>query len=222
MGFVRGLLFDNLGLKFVALLLAILIYVNVYTDREQTITVSFPLRLTELNDSLSLSGPVPAAIQAELRGTGKQLIRLRLKEPMLDLSLANVGPGRYERSLSASDLPLGGEAGPRLERLIGPLMVSVSVERRVERRVPVAPRLEGQPGEGYRRAGAARVDPPAVLVNGPASAVAALDSLRLQVVSVDGARDTLRVQAQPDGLPLWCEAVPSRVTVVVPVARGGS
>ena len=81
---LRGLIFDNLGLKFVALLLAILIYVNVYTDREQVALVSFPVRLTGLDDTLSFSGPVPAAVQAELRGTGKQLIRLRLQEPTLD------------------------------------------------------------------------------------------------------------------------------------------
>ena len=33
MNLIRGLLFDNLGLKLVALLLAVVVYLNVYTDR---------------------------------------------------------------------------------------------------------------------------------------------------------------------------------------------
>ena len=48
MSLLRGLLFDNLGLKFVALLLAVLVYLNVYTDRPATMIVSFPIRVTDL------------------------------------------------------------------------------------------------------------------------------------------------------------------------------
>src|SRR6185503_14063461 len=33
MNLIRGLLFDNIGLKLVALLVAVLVYLNVYTDR---------------------------------------------------------------------------------------------------------------------------------------------------------------------------------------------
>ena len=64
MSLLRGLLLDNLGLKLVALLMAVLVYLNVYTDRPATMMVSFPLQLADLPDSLSLSGPVPAAVQA--------------------------------------------------------------------------------------------------------------------------------------------------------------
>src|SRR5881397_3165 len=103
MSFVRGLLFDNLGLKLVALLLAVVVYLHVYTERPFTALISFTLQLDGLADSLSLSGPVPPAVQAELRGTGKQLIRMRLTEPPVKVSLAGIGTGRYERALTAAD-----------------------------------------------------------------------------------------------------------------------
>ena len=54
---LRGILFDNLGLKLVALLLAVVVYLNVYTERPATMVVSFPIQITDLADSLSLSGP---------------------------------------------------------------------------------------------------------------------------------------------------------------------
>jgi len=98
MSLVRGLLFDNLGLKLVALLLAVVVYLHVYTERPFTALISFTLQLDGIADTLSLSGPVPPAVQAELRGTGKQLIRLRLTEPRLKISLDGVGPGRFHES----------------------------------------------------------------------------------------------------------------------------
>ncbi|TMQ73907.1 MAG: hypothetical protein E6K81_02190 [Candidatus Eisenbacteria bacterium] len=59
MNVIRGWLFDNLGLKLVALLLALLVYLNVYTERPATLIVSFPIQIVDLADSLSLSGAVP-------------------------------------------------------------------------------------------------------------------------------------------------------------------
>ena len=59
MSVLRGLLFDNLGLKLVALLLSVLVYLNVYTDRPATQIVSFPLQISDLPDSLSLAWGIP-------------------------------------------------------------------------------------------------------------------------------------------------------------------
>ena len=41
MNLLRGVLFDNLGLKLVALLLAVLVYLNVYLDRPADIVIQF-------------------------------------------------------------------------------------------------------------------------------------------------------------------------------------
>ena len=218
MNVIRGLLFDNLGLKLVALLLAVLVYFNVYTDRPATMMVSFPLQLTGLADSISLSGPVPAAVQAEVRGTGKQLIRLRLTEPRLNVSLAGVGAGRFERAFSAADLPL--TEGLEVERLVGPRVLELEPDRKLSRRVPVAPRVEGVPASGVKRIGSVGVQPLSVLLTGPAKVIARLDSLTLATVRIDGRRDTVRVQVGPDATPDWCTVDPPVVTVTVPLRRG--
>jgi len=215
---LRGILFDNLGLKFVALLLAVLIYLNVYTDRPATMVVAFPVQITDLADTLSLSGPVPAAVQAELRGTGKDLIRLRLREPMLKVSLADMGPGVFERTIGPMDLPLGGAQGPAVERLIGPLTLQLAIERRVRFLLPVATRVEGAAAEGFAWTGEALLDPDHVVVSGPGSAVAQLDSVVLAAASIDGARDTLTLTLGPGDLPEWCKADPAAVRVQLPVA----
>lgn len=217
MSMLWGWLFDNLGLKLVALLLALLVYLNVYTDRPATLIVSFPLQIVDLSDSLSLSGPVPSAVQAELRGTGKQLIRVRLTEPPVKVSLAGIGTGRYERALTAADLPLPPDVEMQVERLVSPRTVELQVDRKRTRRLPVAVRVEGWPAGGVVWTGNLALEPSFVEVTGPAQAIAALDSVRLDAIAIGGRRDTLRVPVGADALPDWCVMEPERVMVTVPL-----
>jgi len=214
---LRGWLLDNLGIKLVALLLALLVYLNVYTDRPATLIVSFPLQIAELPDSLSLSGPVPSAVQAELRGTGKQLIRMRLTEPPVRLSLAGVGTGRYERALTSADLPLPADLEIQVERLVSPRTVELQVDRKRRRRLPVAARVEGLPAGGVVWTGGLEADPAFVRVTGPEREIMALDSIRLGAVRIGGKRDTLRVGVGAEALPDWCVMEPEQVTVTVPL-----
>jgi YbbR domain-containing protein len=221
MSVLRGLLFDNLGLKLAALLLALLVYLNVYLDRPAEMTVSFPVQIQSLGDSLSLSGPVPSTVQAQVRGTGKQLLRLRVTEPPVKLSLEGVGAGRFEREVSIEDLPLAGYEGVEVDRVIGPRMIDIGIDRKVRRRVPAAPRVEGVAGSGAMWTGIAIPEPESVLVTGPRGALAHLDSVVLQPVRLASRRDTLRVQVPAQALPDWCVMEPALVKVTVPLVRRG-
>lgn len=219
MNLLRGLLFDNLGLKLAALLLALLVYLNVYLDRPAEMTMSFPVQVQDLGDSLSLSGPVPSTVQAQVRGTGKQLLRMRVTEPPVKISLDGVGPGRFEREVSAEDLPLAGYEGVEAARVIGPGAIDIGIERKVRRWLPAALRVEGTAGGDNSWASAVTVDPESVLVTGPRSVVALLDSVVLQPVRLGGRRDTLRAQVAAQSLPDWCVMEPAFVKVTVPLAR---
>src|SRR5262245_42635923 len=114
MSLVRSLLFENLGLKFTALLIAALVYFNALTDRPAKETVSFPIALQDLPDSLAIAGPVPRAVVAEVHGLGKPVLRMKYFPPAITISLANVRAGHFERSVSPADLPL--PSGIEVER----------------------------------------------------------------------------------------------------------
>jgi hypothetical protein len=111
--------------------------------------VSFPLEYAELDDSLSLSGSVPSVVQAELKGTGKQLIFMRVKEPRLKLSLAGARRGRLDRALAPSDLPLPSDGGITVENLVGPRVITLDIDRKVHRDIRVSSRVAGQPAAGF-------------------------------------------------------------------------
>lgn len=218
MNVLRGFLFDNLGLKFTALLLAVAVYLNVYTDRATTMLLSFPVEFTDLPDSLALSGPAPAVVQAQMRGTWKQLIGMRVREPRLKLSLLGAGTGRFSRAVTPSDLPMS-EEGVTVENLIGPRLIEIDIDERITRDVPVAARVEGEPAPGFAWVNGVRLDPAVVEVTGAAGALRGLDSLVLSPVSVSGRRDTVRAELSPATLPDWCLSEPATVRVKVPITR---
>lgn len=220
MSLLRSLLFDNLGLKFAALLLAVLVYLNVYTDRPAKMLLTFPIQLTDLADSLSLSGPVPAAVQAELHGPAKHLIRLRVSEPPVRISLAGVGIGRYERALGMEDLPLLDGVQLQLDRLVSPRTLELQVDRRATRRVPVVVAVEGAPAPTAIWNGGVELRPARVILTGPSSAIASLDTVRLLPISIGGRRDTVTIEIGPQGLPDWVTMDPERVNVRVPLESG--
>ncbi len=218
MNVLRGFLFDNLGLKFTALLLAVAVYLNVYTDRTTVMLLSFPVEFTDLPDSLALSGPAPAVVQSQMRGTWKQLIGMRVREPRLKLSLLGAGTGRFSRALTPADLPMS-EQGVTVENLIGPRMIEIDIDHRVTRTLPVAARIEGEPAAGYEFRGGLQVEPRTVEVTGARGALDALDSLVLAPLSVAGRRDTVRAELAPASLPDWCTSEPSLVRVKVALTR---
>src|SRR5205823_2674914 len=132
-----------------------------FTERPAMMVVAFPIEYSDLPDSLSLSGPTPPAVKAEIRGTGKQFIRLWLTEPRLKISLAGVRAGRFQRAISQDDLPLLASDRIVVERLVGPDSLDLHVERVATRRLPVAARVRGVPKTGWAWSGAAlrAIDP---------------------------------------------------------------
>ena len=218
---LRDLLLENLGIKLVALLLAVALYLHVYTERPAIMVLSFPLELTDLADTLSIVGPSPDPVRAELRGTGKQLIRLRLTEPRIKVSLAGVGAGRYERTVVPEDLPLLHDEGIEVQRMIGPRVVGVDVDRLTEKRVRLEPRTEGLPRTGWKWNGVAVVEPASVTLRGPRRELVGIDRLRLAPVRVEGRADTVKAVVGVDSLPAWSTIDPSAVRVAIVLERPG-
>lgn len=82
--------------------------------------------------------------------------------------------------------------------------------------VSVRPNVEGQPAPGYR-IGAIQVEPWKVAVRGPQARLDGIEAVYTAPIDINGARDTLQVEAElvvPDGLLV---ADPARVMVTVPI-----
>ncbi len=217
MALLRGWFFDHLSIKLVALLLAMLVYLNVYLERESHLTVAFPLQVTGVPDSLALAGKPPSAVTAELAGTGKQLLKLQFLEPRVVVDLAGQGTGRMLRHIRVEDLPLPKSGEVKVTRLIAPEPLVLRLERRIERRLPVHAAVAGEPARGFHTSGRVIAQPESVTVSGPASDVQGMERVELGEIHLGGRRDTVMVeQAVPDLGPGF-RVTPPSVRLKVPL-----
>ena len=221
---IRSILFGNLGLKLASLLLALLLYGHVVTDQEREETISIPVRLAGLDDSLATSGDLPRQVNARVRGKWRDLIRLSLTQHGLPLDVAGVSPGQFRATITADDvqeraIPPELAKGIVVTEVLDPRTVDVRVEPRVSKRVRVVPRVVGDPAPGYRQGGRLVVEPDSVTVSGAASLVAGIDSLVTLVVDIEGEREKIQ---HPVDLVLelgGLTAEPGRCVVTVPLVR---
>jgi YbbR domain-containing protein len=212
-----GWLVDNLGLKLFALLLAVLLYLHVLTDRTVEETVEFPLVVSALPESLALASSPPATVAARLRGTGKQILRLRYLKPPLEVSLAGVTPGTFQRTFGPADVPLAGATGVTVLEIVEPARMSLEIDPRGQRFVPVRARLVGSPARGFLVAGAPRIRPARVRVTGPATWLAAQESLATEPIVITGRKEALEVTQALVAPPPFAHAAPGSVLVAVTI-----
>jgi hypothetical protein len=217
MASLRGWMFDHLGLKLVALVLSVMVYLYVYTGREAHMVVAFPLQVTGLPDSLAVSGSLPPRVEAELSGTGRLLLRLKYLSRPVEVDLAGQGPGRVTLPLGRAQLPLPPGDAVRVDRVLGPGEMTLRIEPRIERWLPVQIEVEGRPAAGFIWGGRVLSEPESVKISGAQSEVAALDAVMFGRVRVDGRRDTVVSDQPVDSLGPWLRVSPARARVKVPI-----
>jgi YbbR domain-containing protein len=216
---ITSLFTDQLGLKLLALLLALVVYAYQYTEREQESTLRVPLRVTGLPPGLVLDDSPPDAVDLTARGKGKQVLKLKMETPEIIVDLSHVRPGRsIQRMLSPTDvaLPVGTEV--TVTEIIAPRMVVFTVDTLVERSVEVEVLVEGEPDSGLALAGPLLPEPPRVTVRGPSGRLGFLSRipagpLRLSDIS---SGEMVEIPLQLN-LP-QVEIEPATVTVVLNLA----
>lgn len=166
---------DHLGVKLLALLLAIVVYAHVYTEQEQEAILRVPLRVTGLPSDLVLLEDPPEEVELAARGSGKQVLKLRVQHPVLLVNLNEVHPGQIQRMLSPVDvaLPVGSEVV--ITDIRTPRLVEFSVDTLVVQEVDVRVIPEGRPPEGFVLAIAPAPEPARVMLKGPSQVVRDID-----------------------------------------------
>jgi hypothetical protein len=182
-----GVLRHNLGLKLASVLLGVLVYLHVYTDRVHEHEFSLPIELTRKPDSLAVVGSPPARAAVLFRGRGKELLKLRWRTPVVEVDLTGAGGGRFDHSLSVADVRMPASSGAAPVAIVDPRRVTLDLDRMATRRLPVAIRLSGTLPPGYliRQT---RVDPSHVAVRGPSRILAREDSLDVGPIELSGLR----------------------------------
>lgn len=206
---IRGALIDNIGIKFLSLVLAATVFLVVNTDKEREIRVRALLEYKYPSDKVLTSERLDE-VTLTIKGPWRRLRNFderELNRIMLDLSATPTGEVPITNDMVS--LP----AGLRVVS-IEPRAVRVAFDKRVEKAVEVTPVTAGRPQYGYLVV-EQKVVPATVRVRGGERLLAALTSIRTHEVSVQSRSESFDGQidlAPPSGV----ETEPGqRVTVYV-------
>jgi YbbR domain-containing protein len=159
------------------------------------------------------------SVNVRLRGSSRLIRQLNPYQVNVQVELAQTQPGTVNVNLGPENvlMPDGLEVVS-----LEPNAIRVELDREVSQRLPVAPRLVGEPAAGSI-ADEPEVFPNQVLVTGPESLLAKVQSLSTRPLNLDGHaltfEETVAV-VPPD--PLIQIVQPSKVSVRVPLHQPGA
>ena len=159
-------LFRDLGLKVLAIALAVLLWRTVAGDPMAERGLKVPLELENVPDSVEILGELPDEVEVRLRGPSAVLRRLEAGEvaAIIDLESERWGSRLFDMT---ADRVRGAPPGVQVTQVI-PSTVSLTLEDAGSRVVPVVPVVEGEPAPGFV-VGRVVADPSTVAVVGPLS-----------------------------------------------------
>lgn len=180
----------NLGLKFISLALAVVLWFVVSAPRREPVRerlFTVPLSLVSMPPRLVITTDIPGSVAVRVRGRAADLRNLSTQNLEVPVELGwiqNAGEAEITLRPQAINVP------PELEIVsIVPNKVRFRVEELRQRTVPVRPLLIGSPSGGYV-IGEATTDPPVVLVSGPAQQVMKLSEVTTERINMTGRTGT--------------------------------
>jgi YbbR domain-containing protein len=171
----------NWPLKLLALGLAFGIWVSVTGETAIVQDYNPPLDIRVPEGSILASTP-PTNVTIRLRGTQTSLRKVDALGLSVSVVLRDGVVGERDIPLGESNLT-GVPRGVQLE-FVSPDRLTLTVDRRVQKRLPVEPTFLGMPPDGYTFYGA-ETRPSELLVEGPESEVQSLEVLRTNPIRLD-------------------------------------
>lgn len=179
--------FRHLGLKFLSLGIAVVLWFTVSGEQVAERSLRVPLELRNIPERLEVVSDLPSTVDVRVRGASGALARLPPGELVAILDVGLAKPGRRLFHLTPDEIltPFGVEVA-----YVTPPSVFVEFEHASSKAVPVVPTVEGEPAKGFE-VGKISADPATVEVIGPESRLQQLTEAVTEPVSVAGAGQTV-------------------------------
>jgi YbbR domain-containing protein len=173
----------HLGLKFVSIGLAALLWAAVSGEQTVERSLRIPLEFTNLPAQLEVVGDAPTVVDVRVRGSSGALNRVSPGELVAVLDLRSARQGQRLFHLDGEDVrtPFGVDVVQ-----VNPSTVPIAFELSGSKTVPVVPTVEGDPADGFA-VGTVTAEPATVEVLGPVSALSRTMEAITEPVTVTGA-----------------------------------
>jgi YbbR domain-containing protein len=195
-GWLRSAMFDNVGLKFLSMVLAVTVFLLVNTDKDREITARVGVSYTLPEDKVLVSERIDE-VRVTVKGAWRRLRKFDEREvDRVNLDLRRASSGEIAITNDMIHLPSGVTITS-----INPRSVRILFDKRVEKVVEVTPAITGRPQHGYVVAEIKPV-PATVKVRGGESMLAALTAIHTREISLEGRTDSFLAETEavpPEG-----------------------
>jgi len=194
---LRSAMFDNLGLKFLSMVLAVTVFLLVNTDKDRETTVRVGVSYTLPEDRVLVSERVDD-VQVTIKGSWRRLRKFDPREvDRVHLDLRRATAGDIAISKDMIHLPSGVAITS-----ISPRYIRVAFDKRLDKIVEIAPAVTGRPQHGYQ---VDEIKPlrATVKLRGAEGMLAALASVRTQEISLEGRTESFVAETEvipPEGV----------------------
>jgi YbbR domain-containing protein len=179
----RRFFFRNLGLKLLALAIALLAWFALSGQRRERISersYRIPLSLVNVPPQTMVASPLPGGVEVRVRGPFTALRQLQPERLEAVIDLLNGRPGERVHRFAPEDI----NVPPEVEVLaISPGEVRVVLDRIAERLLPVVPALTGDTAAGVQVVDVT-VEPRIARVVGPATSLQKMTGVSTEPVSL--------------------------------------
>jgi YbbR domain-containing protein len=193
---------ENWTLKLAALALAIMLWLAVRADTpKQAVFRNVPVAVDLRDPDWRLVGdPEPAVVNVTVEGPTPALIDLAGNPPRVVVRVDRVNDTTETQvvPLQWVEFPPGADTRRAQALVLSPDTIRLRYERLASRTLPVEVRTKGDLPEGLALALPIQTNPAAVVVRGPASALARIQAVPLLPVELSGLRSTTNVPARVD------------------------
>jgi len=195
MAWLRAIFFENLTLKLVAVGLAVVLHMVVLRDRVKEFETDVPLGVRNLDEQQIFVGDLPDRLRLRVRGRWSDIGPL-LGERRRPIYVDVAGRASGERFLFEPNTVAASIAPKGVEVIsVDPPWVEIALEPKDARSVPVEISLVGVAARGFHvDRDHMAVTPAEVEIQGPRTAVLAIDRLSTAPIEIEGLDRSLRLE----------------------------
>ena len=169
-------------MKLISILLAVILWYFVVSERSGEITISIPLDFHNIPTSLIIIKNPLESINVRIGGPATLLRGLSPKDVKAIIDLSNAKAGLTEFAIQAEQITL--PRGLRIT-MISPASIMLRLEELSSKKLPVEAILIGKPSEGFEITGVS-IDPPVVEIIGAQNELKRLKSISTEEIDISG------------------------------------
>jgi YbbR domain-containing protein len=200
------MIFKNFWFKLAAVFMALLLWLNVATDRVYQYTERIPLEITDIPQQLLLAEKLPDHVDVTIQGKGKELLKLILAdEKSLKIDAGEFKRGETDFTVKPEDVPIPGDLELTVTAVLPPKNLKVRLDYGMEKQLSVKPDITVVPADGYEQVGGLHYSPKEVVISGPRMWLRNLQEIQTKKQVIQDARESVSGQLDlvlPEGYNL--------------------